>query len=66
LIANFVRILAVDDVQLDPLATSQVFYIIRGSGAAIQGEHKIPFVQGSFCTLRGGDRGCDRDGDRGG
>jgi len=54
LIANFVRIVTRDVVHLDPLATSQVFYVIRGSGAAVQGKHKVPFVKGSFFTLPGG------------
>jgi gentisate 1,2-dioxygenase len=54
LLANFVRIVAGNDVRLDPLATSQVFYVIRGSGAAVQGKHKVPFVKGSFFTLPGG------------
>ncbi|WP_213765390.1 cupin [Caballeronia sp. dw_19] len=54
LIANFVRVLAGDCLRLDPLATSQIFYVIRGSGAAVQGEHKIPFTKGAFFSLPGG------------
>lgn len=54
LIANFVRIVASERVHLNPLATSQVFYVIRGSGSAVQGEHKVPFVKGAFFTLPGG------------
>jgi gentisate 1,2-dioxygenase len=54
LIANFVRILAGDRINLDPVATSQIFYVIRGSGSAVQGEHKVPFTKGAFFSLPGG------------
>lgn len=54
LLASFVRILAGKAIGLDPLATSQVFYVIRGAGLAVQADHRIAFTAGSFFTLPGG------------
>lgn len=54
LIASFVRVLAGERLDLDPLATSQIFYVIRGSGSAVQGGHTISFTQGAFFSLPGG------------
>jgi gentisate 1,2-dioxygenase len=54
LLANFVRVLAGERINLDPVATSQIFYVIHGSGSAVQGEHKVPFTKGAFFSLPGG------------
>lgn len=54
LVANFVRILKGERIELDPLATSQIFYVIRGTGSAVQGGHTVPFTQGAFFSLPGG------------
>lgn len=54
LLASFVRILKGEELRVDPLATSQVFYVIRGAGTAVQGDYTIPFDAGAFFTLPGG------------
>ncbi|SAL59710.1 Cupin domain protein [Caballeronia udeis] len=52
--ANFLRINTGDDLTLDPNATSQVFYVIGGSGSVTQSETSFPFARGDFFTLPGG------------
>jgi gentisate 1,2-dioxygenase len=52
--ANFLRINAGDALTLDPNATSQVCYVISGTGSVTQGETSFPFAQGDFFTLPGG------------
>ncbi|MDB5776938.1 MAG: cupin [Herbaspirillum sp.] len=54
LCAHFVRIDTGDEIRLEPNATSQVFYVITGSGRVSQGEVDFPFGQGDFFTLPGG------------
>ncbi|CAD6560041.1 hypothetical protein LMG28727_07031 [Paraburkholderia kirstenboschensis] len=54
LIANFVRILAGEKVSLNPNATSQVFYVLEGSGAVVQPKTSFQFAKGDFFALPGG------------
>lgn len=54
LLANFVRINGGERLQLNPLATSQIFYVIRGAGAAVQGGKRLPYTAGAFFSLPGG------------
>lgn len=53
--ASFLRINAADALTLAPNATSQVCYVISGTGNVTQGESRFPFAQGDFFTLPGGD-----------
>jgi gentisate 1,2-dioxygenase len=53
--ANFLRINTGDELALDPNATSQLCYVIRGAGSMTQGETTFPFAQGDFFTLPGGE-----------
>ncbi|MFM0648685.1 cupin domain-containing protein [Paraburkholderia bryophila] len=53
--ASFLRINAAEALTLAPNATSQVCYVISGSGSVAQGESRFPFAQGDFFTLPGGD-----------
>lgn len=53
--ANFVRINAGDELELAPIATSQVCYVISGAGNVTQGAANFPFAQGDFFTLPGGE-----------
>jgi gentisate 1,2-dioxygenase len=52
--ANFLRIAAGDALTLAPNATSQVCYVVSGSGSVTQGTSRFPFAQGDFFTLPGG------------
>jgi gentisate 1,2-dioxygenase len=53
--ANFLRINTGDELALDPNATSQLCYVIRGAGSMTRGETTFPFAQGDFFTLPGGE-----------
>jgi gentisate 1,2-dioxygenase len=53
--ANFLRINAGDALTLAPNATSQVCYVISGTGSVTQADIHFPFAQGDFFTLPGGD-----------
>lgn len=53
--ASFLRINATDALTLAPNATSQVCYVISGTGSVAQGKSRFPFAQGDFFTLPGGD-----------
>jgi len=53
--ANFLRINAGEALTLAPNATSQVCYVISGTGSVTQGPTRFPFAQGDFFTLPGGD-----------
>jgi gentisate 1,2-dioxygenase len=53
LCANFVRILAGDMLTLDPNATSQVFYVVRGSGSAEVRGDALSWSTGDFFTVPG-------------
>ncbi len=54
LLANFMRIVAGEKVSVNPNATSQVFYVLEGSGALVQGDTAFRFAQGDFFALPGG------------
>ncbi len=54
LLAHFVLVNAGDALTLDPLATSQIFYVIDGSGHAEQGGQRIALEKGAFLALPGG------------
>jgi gentisate 1,2-dioxygenase len=51
--ANFVRVLKGDSVTLDPVATSTIFYVIKGAGAAQQGSNRFDLAEGDFLTIPG-------------
>ena len=52
--ASFLRINTGDKLTLAPNATSQLCYVISGTGSMTQGETTFPFAQGDFFTLPGG------------
>ncbi|WP_027794904.1 cupin domain-containing protein [Paraburkholderia acidipaludis] len=54
LLAHFVRILAGESVRLNPQATSQVCYVLEGSGVVTQKEAAFEFGTGDFFALPGG------------
>ena len=54
LLANFVRIVSGDKVVLNPNATSQVFYVLDGTGRVNQAETSFRFGKGDFFALPGG------------
>ncbi|QKJ86929.1 cupin domain-containing protein [Paramixta manurensis] len=54
LLANFIRVTGGEKITLDPLATSQIFYVIGGFGVAEQNGKHIPLDSGSFLALPGG------------
>ncbi|PXW17661.1 cupin domain-containing protein [Paraburkholderia caballeronis] len=54
LCASFVRIVGGESVTLSPVATSQVFYVIDGEGAASQRDAGFRFAKGDFFTFPGG------------
>lgn len=54
LCAHFVRLLAGDRIDLTTETTSQVFYVISGSGRATQAGMDLPFAEGDFFSLPGG------------
>jgi len=54
LCANFVRILAGESVETAPNATSQLFYVLRGSGTTTFGDHVIPWKAQDFVALPAG------------
>jgi len=51
LMASFVRINAGDSLATSANATSQLFYVLSGSGLTRFGEHEIPYRQGDLFTL---------------
>ncbi|MHC6226849.1 cupin [Pseudomonas sp. X10] len=53
LCANFIRLTADDSLTLHPNATSQVFYVIEGTGKVAQGEHTLEWSKGCFIALPG-------------
>ena len=54
LLAHFVRVNAGEQQSLDPIATSQVLYVLGGAGAITQGAHEIAYTPGTFMALPGG------------
>jgi len=58
LLASFVRIAAGESVTTDPNATSQLLYVIEGSGTTVDGAGRtIPWETGDFVTLPAGGAG---------
>lgn len=55
LCANFIRLNAGDSLKLEPNATSQVLYVIAGSGGLVQGRHAFEWAKGCFMALPGLD-----------
>ena len=53
LCANFIRLNAGDRLRLEPNATSQVLYVITGSGGLVHGQHTFEWTQGCFIALPG-------------
>jgi len=54
LMASFVRIVAGEQVEVDPNATSQVCYVLDGAGSVAQRDSAFRFGQGDFFSLPGG------------
>lgn len=54
LLASFVRINAGDSLPTSANATSQLFYVLSGSGSTRFGEHLIPYRAGDLFTLPAG------------
>ncbi|QHE10554.1 cupin [Burkholderia glumae] len=54
LLASFVRIVAGEQVTVDPNATSQVCYVIDGAGSVAQRDSAFRFGRGEFFSLPGG------------
>lgn len=54
LMANFLRIVAGESLTVHPKATSQVFYVLDGSGSVTQKDTAFRFGQGDFFSLPGG------------
>jgi len=54
LLASFVRIQADDEIDLDPNATSQLLYCIRGRGRTELGTGFLRWKEGDFLTLPAG------------
>lgn len=54
MLANFIRIVANEAVTLDPIASSQVVYVLEGKGSVQQGNTGFEFATGDFFTLPGG------------
>ncbi|AKV03844.1 Gentisate 1,2-dioxygenase [Labilithrix luteola] len=52
--AHFLRVLAGERLHLDDVpTTSQLFYVMRGRGEALQGDQRVPFGAGDFVALPG-------------
>src|SRR5262249_9058231 len=56
LCANFIRILAGESLQTRPNATSEVYYVIRGSGRTRLREGELPWKEGDFFALPAGSQ----------
>jgi gentisate 1,2-dioxygenase len=54
LCANFVRILANEEITTEPNATSQLIYVLRGEGVTIFDGTTIPWTTGDFLALPSG------------
>lgn len=54
LLAQFIRIEAGDSIKTEPNATSELYYIISGSGSTEVNEETINWKQGDFLTLPSG------------
>jgi gentisate 1,2-dioxygenase len=53
--ASFLRINTGEELTLAPTATSQLGYVISGTGSVVQGDTSFPFARGDFFTLPGGE-----------
>lgn len=51
LCAHFVRIEAGHRLDLDPVATSMIFYVIRGAGRMMQGTTAFDWAEGDFFSI---------------
>ncbi len=54
LAASFLRIEAGDTLETSANSTSELFYVISGSGVSTVGDKEIPWSKGDFFTLPGG------------
>ena len=54
LLAHFVRVLGGERQSLNPVATSQLIYVLVGDGKVVQGAHEIAYTQGAFVAMPGG------------
>ena len=54
LLAHFVRVVHGEQQSLNPVATSQLLYVLAGSGTITQGTHEIEYSAGAFVALPGG------------
>jgi gentisate 1,2-dioxygenase len=54
LLAHFLRILAGERLSLHPNASSQVFYVLDGSGTVVQAHAEFSYARGDFFALPGG------------
>jgi len=54
LLAHFVRVVRGEQQSLNPVATSQLLYVLAGKGTVTQGTHEIEFTAGAFVALPGG------------
>jgi gentisate 1,2-dioxygenase len=56
LLANFVRIVEGDSIVTQPNATSELYYVLRGTGHTGLKDGELPWKQGDFFTLPAGSR----------
>jgi gentisate 1,2-dioxygenase len=54
LLAHFVRVVSGEQQSLNPVATSQLLYVLAGQGRVTQAPHEIEYTQGAFVALPGG------------
>ena len=54
LLAHFVRVVGGEQQSLNPVATSQLLYVLAGQGTVTQAPHEIEYTQGAFVALPGG------------
>lgn len=61
LLASFVRVLAGDEVATAPVATSELYVVMEGSGTTVvDGEHAVAWEAGDVLALPGGCRSVHR------
>jgi gentisate 1,2-dioxygenase len=63
LLASFVRIVAGESVVTEANATSQLFYVLEGSGVTTVDGGDVPFERGDFLTLPAGGPATHRAGE---
>ena len=54
LLTHFVRVVHGEQQTLNPVATSQLLYVIAGKGTITQGKHEMEYSAGAFVALPGG------------